>query len=488
MPGTWSGSASSPPSPSSTCSRSAGVETIVKTTSRPRSSATLSTTVAPSSSSGSALALVRFHTVTRAPARRAARPSRSPSGRCRSSRPRGSRNRGSTTPSSLVVVIASALSAIVCTNGVRGAARSAPGGVWSTRPVRCGERRWNATLQTYAAWQTGGGTGQSPAPRGPPEARLASGVGAIECEGVLMGTHLVVGAFTPSVLLSVARRTGRLEERGLDVEEVPVASSPGQFRSLLDGEIDVAFTSPDNVLAYRFGPTNPLGALADVSIVSTVDRGCGLGLYGRPGFGGPERPARGGGRRRRAHVRVRAGDVLPRRLAGGGSRRVPAGRPRLHPAPPRGTAGRRVRRDHAQRRQRAARGAGRRGPAGPGGRRLRAVRRDGAVRARRPPAGGLARAGRGPARHRARPLGTARGRRRGGRGRAAAGPAARARRAVRRPAHVRGRGADPVRRARPRRPRDHRRPAPHAPAGPGGDGRRPRLGAGAVVRALAPVR
>ncbi len=104
-----------------------------------------------------------------------------------------------------------------------------------------------------------------------------------------MGTHLVVGAFTPSVLLSVARRTGRLEERGLDVEEVPVASSPGQFRSLLAGEIDVAFTSPDNVLAYRFGPTNPLGALADVSIVSTVDRGCGLGLYGRPGFGGPER-------------------------------------------------------------------------------------------------------------------------------------------------------------------------------------------------------
>jgi ABC-type nitrate/sulfonate/bicarbonate transport system substrate-binding protein len=103
-----------------------------------------------------------------------------------------------------------------------------------------------------------------------------------------MSAHLVVGAFTPSVLLSVARRTGRLDERGLDVDEVPVASSPGQFRSLLDGEIDVAFTSPDNVLAYRFGPTNPLGALADVSIVSTVDRGTGLALYGRPGFGGPD--------------------------------------------------------------------------------------------------------------------------------------------------------------------------------------------------------
>jgi hypothetical protein len=103
-----------------------------------------------------------------------------------------------------------------------------------------------------------------------------------------VSTHLVVGAFTPSVLLSVARLTGRLDERGLEVDEVPVASSPGQFRSLLDGEIDVAFTSPDNVLAYRFGPTNPLGALADVSIVSTVDRGTGLALFGAPGFTGPQ--------------------------------------------------------------------------------------------------------------------------------------------------------------------------------------------------------
>jgi ABC-type nitrate/sulfonate/bicarbonate transport system substrate-binding protein len=103
-----------------------------------------------------------------------------------------------------------------------------------------------------------------------------------------MGTRLVVGAFTPSVLLSVARATGRLDEWGLEVEEVAVASSPGQFRSLLDGDIDVAFTSPDNVLAYRFGPTNPLDALVDVSIVSTVDRGTGLALYGRPGLDGPD--------------------------------------------------------------------------------------------------------------------------------------------------------------------------------------------------------
>lgn len=99
-----------------------------------------------------------------------------------------------------------------------------------------------------------------------------------------MADRLVLGAFTPSVLLSVARRTGRLAGQGLEVEEVPVGSSPAQFRSLLDGELDVAFTSPDNVLAYRFDPTNPLRTLADVRIVATVDRGLGLALYGRPGL------------------------------------------------------------------------------------------------------------------------------------------------------------------------------------------------------------
>jgi ABC-type nitrate/sulfonate/bicarbonate transport system substrate-binding protein len=99
-----------------------------------------------------------------------------------------------------------------------------------------------------------------------------------------MTTRLVVGAFSPSVLLSVARRTGRLDEQGLAVEEVPVASSPAQFRSLAEGELDAAFTSPDNVLAYRFSPGNPLGRLLDARMVSGVDRGMGLALYGRPGL------------------------------------------------------------------------------------------------------------------------------------------------------------------------------------------------------------
>lgn len=93
-----------------------------------------------------------------------------------------------------------------------------------------------------------------------------------------------LGSFTPSVLLAVARATGAVAAAGLAVEERPVASSPAQFASLRDGELDVALTSPDNVLAYRFSPGNPLGSLLDVTIVSGVDRGLGLGLYGRPGL------------------------------------------------------------------------------------------------------------------------------------------------------------------------------------------------------------
>lgn len=100
--------------------------------------------------------------------------------------------------------------------------------------------------------------------------------------------NLVVGAFTPSVLLAVARRTGRLDAEGLAVTETSVPSSPAQFRSMLDGDIDVALTSPDNVVAYRFSPDNPLGVTTDARIVSAVDRGMGLGLYARPGFT-PER-------------------------------------------------------------------------------------------------------------------------------------------------------------------------------------------------------
>lgn len=97
-------------------------------------------------------------------------------------------------------------------------------------------------------------------------------------------THLHVGTFSPPVVLDVAASTGELDAVGLAVTEHPVASSPTQFQSLLDGELQVALTSPDNVLAYRFSTSNPLKRQFDARIVGAVDRALGLGLYGRPGL------------------------------------------------------------------------------------------------------------------------------------------------------------------------------------------------------------
>lgn len=92
-----------------------------------------------------------------------------------------------------------------------------------------------------------------------------------------------LGSFTPSVVLDVARRSGALDRAGLDVTERPVPSSPAQFRSLIDGELHVGLTNPDNVLAYRFDPDNPLGELLDARILAGIDRGLGLGVWARPG-------------------------------------------------------------------------------------------------------------------------------------------------------------------------------------------------------------
>lgn len=99
-----------------------------------------------------------------------------------------------------------------------------------------------------------------------------------------MATRVRLGTFSPSVVLRTARRRGHLAEAGLEVDEVPVASSPAQFSALADGELDLAVTSPDNVLAYRFSHRNPLHTRLDARIVAAVDRGLALGLYARPGL------------------------------------------------------------------------------------------------------------------------------------------------------------------------------------------------------------
>ncbi len=91
-------------------------------------------------------------------------------------------------------------------------------------------------------------------------------------------TQLRIGTFTPSLLLDLARSTGRLDRAGLEVTETPVPSSPAQFRSLETGEFDVVMTSPDNVLAYRFLSANPLQRNLPVEILAGIDRGLGLSL------------------------------------------------------------------------------------------------------------------------------------------------------------------------------------------------------------------
>ncbi len=94
---------------------------------------------------------------------------------------------------------------------------------------------------------------------------------------------LHVGTFTRSLLLDLARSTGRLDRAGLDVRETQVVSSPAQFADLEAGELDIVMTSPDNVLAYRFLTENPLGRNIPVEIVAAIDRGLGLSLCVAPG-------------------------------------------------------------------------------------------------------------------------------------------------------------------------------------------------------------
>ena len=59
-----------------------------------------------------------------------------------------------------------------------------------------------------------------------------------------MRHRLVVGSFAPSVHLDVARTGGYLEAHDLEVQEVPVTSSPAQFQALIDGDLDVGLTGP----------------------------------------------------------------------------------------------------------------------------------------------------------------------------------------------------------------------------------------------------
>lgn len=88
-----------------------------------------------------------------------------------------------------------------------------------------------------------------------------------------------VGQFSESPVLAVARALSFDEKYGIEWETSRVASSPAQFESLRDGELDIVVTSPDNVLLYTSTAENPLGARLDVRLLRAIDRGLGLAMY-----------------------------------------------------------------------------------------------------------------------------------------------------------------------------------------------------------------
>ena len=88
-----------------------------------------------------------------------------------------------------------------------------------------------------------------------------------------------VGQFSESPVLAVARALGLGEKHGVDWTTERVASSPGQFQSLADADIDIAITSPDNVLLYATTNQNPIKRQLDLSFLRAIDRGMGLALY-----------------------------------------------------------------------------------------------------------------------------------------------------------------------------------------------------------------
>lgn len=93
---------------------------------------------------------------------------------------------------------------------------------------------------------------------------------------------LRIGRFSRSPVLAAARHWGWDSEAGIALEEVPATSSPAQFQALREGAIDVALTSPDNVLLYATTDRNPLGERLPIRLRRAVDGGLGLALVSRP--------------------------------------------------------------------------------------------------------------------------------------------------------------------------------------------------------------
>ena len=99
-----------------------------------------------------------------------------------------------------------------------------------------------------------------------------------------MAHRLVIGQFSDSAVIHAIRHLELDRKSNLELEVTRVPSSPGQFTSLRDGDIDVAVTSPDNVLLYATTDNQPLGEKLDIRMLRTIDRGLGLAMFSRPEF------------------------------------------------------------------------------------------------------------------------------------------------------------------------------------------------------------
>lgn len=97
-----------------------------------------------------------------------------------------------------------------------------------------------------------------------------------------MARPLRLGIFSANVVADWAEDHGVFDRHDLAVEQVPVPSSPAQFRSLVAGEYDAVLTSPDNVATYVLNEHNPLDRRLDLRIVRAVDGGGRLSLVGSP--------------------------------------------------------------------------------------------------------------------------------------------------------------------------------------------------------------
>lgn len=87
---------------------------------------------------------------------------------------------------------------------------------------------------------------------------------------------LKIGQFSQSPVLLAIAHFQLLPEYNLEISNV--TSSPSQFESLIKNELDIALTSPDNVLLYGTTDKNALKQKIELKMLRSIDKGLKLSL------------------------------------------------------------------------------------------------------------------------------------------------------------------------------------------------------------------